>query len=66
MKRILFIDRDGVILQEPPQDFQVDSTDKTSFVPGAIVGLSNIAASLDYYKVMVLSLIHISEPTRPY
>jgi imidazoleglycerol-phosphate dehydratase/histidinol-phosphatase len=53
MKRILFIDRDGVILQEPPQDFQVDSTDKTSFVPGAIVGLSNIAASLDYYKVMV-------------
>ena len=53
MKRILFIDRDGVILQEPPQDFQVDSTDKTSFLPGAIVGLSNIAASLDYYKVMV-------------
>ena len=53
MKRILFIDRDGVILQEPPQDFQIDSTDKTSFVPGAIVGLSNIAASLDYYKVMV-------------
>ncbi len=53
MKRILFIDRDGVILREPPQDFQVDSTDKTSFVPGAIVGLSNIAASLDYYKVMV-------------
>jgi imidazoleglycerol-phosphate dehydratase/histidinol-phosphatase len=53
MKRILFIDRDGVILQEPPQDFQVDSTDKTSFVPGAIVALSNIAASLDYYKVMV-------------
>ena len=53
MKRILFIDRDGVILQEPPQDFQIDSTDKTSFVPGAIVGLSNISASLDYYKVMV-------------
>ena len=53
MKRILFVDRDGVILQEPPQDFQIDSTDKTSFVPGAIVGLSNIAASLDYYKVMV-------------
>jgi len=53
MKRILFIDRDGVILREPPRDFQVDGTDKTSFVPGAIVGLSNIAASLDYYKVMV-------------
>ncbi len=52
-KRILFIDRDGVILQEPPSDFQVDSTDKTSFVKGAITALSKIAADLDYYKVMV-------------
>ncbi|MDE3254170.1 MAG: bifunctional histidinol-phosphatase/imidazoleglycerol-phosphate dehydratase HisB [Bacteroidota bacterium] len=52
-KRILFIDRDGVILQEPPSDYQVDSTEKTSFVPGAITALSKIAAELDYYKVMV-------------
>ncbi|MFP5040038.1 bifunctional histidinol-phosphatase/imidazoleglycerol-phosphate dehydratase HisB [Parasediminibacterium sp. JCM 36343] len=53
MKRILFIDRDGVILQEPPTDFQVDSIEKTSFVKGAIGALSKIAAELDYYKVMV-------------
>lgn len=52
-KRILFIDRDGVVLQEPPTNFQVDSTDKTSFVPGAITALARIAAELDYYKVMV-------------
>lgn len=52
-KRILFIDRDGVILQEPPNDYQIDSTDKTSFVKGAITALSKIAADLDYYKVMV-------------
>ena len=52
-KRVLFIDRDGVILQEPPSDFQVDSTDKTSFVKGAITALSKVAADLDYYKVMV-------------
>jgi imidazoleglycerol-phosphate dehydratase/histidinol-phosphatase len=52
-KRILFIDRDGVILQEPPTDFQIDSIEKTSFVPGAISALSRIAAELDYYKVMV-------------
>jgi imidazoleglycerol-phosphate dehydratase/histidinol-phosphatase len=65
MKRILFIDRDGVILQEPPQDFQVDSTDKTSFVPGAIVGLSNIAASLDYYKVMVTNQDGLGTPSYP-
>ncbi len=65
MKRILFIDRDGVILQEPPHDFQVDSIDKTSFVPGAIVGLSNIAASLDYYKVMVTNQDGLGTPSYP-
>jgi len=65
MKRILFIDRDGVILQEPPNDFQVDSTDKTSFVPGAIVGLSHIAASLDYYKVMVTNQDGLGTPSYP-
>ncbi|MES2005283.1 MAG: bifunctional histidinol-phosphatase/imidazoleglycerol-phosphate dehydratase HisB [Bacteroidota bacterium] len=51
--RILFIDRDGIVLQEPPSDFQVDSIEKTSFVPGAITALSRIASELDYYKVMV-------------
>jgi len=65
MKRILFIDRDGVILQEPPQDFQIDSTEKTSFVPGAIVWLSNIAASLDYYKVMVTNQDGLGTPSYP-
>jgi imidazoleglycerol-phosphate dehydratase/histidinol-phosphatase len=53
MKRILFIDRDGVVLQEPPTDFQVDSIEKTSFVKGAITALAKIAAELDYYKVMI-------------
>lgn len=53
MRPVLFIDRDGVVLQEPPIDFQVDSTDKTSFVKGSISTLAQIAASFDYYKVMV-------------
>jgi len=52
MKRILFIDRDGVILQEP-ENFQVDSINKTAFVKGCISALAKIAAELDYYKVMV-------------
>lgn len=52
-KRILFIDRDGVILQEPPTDFQIDAVEKTSFVPGVISALSAIAGELDFYKVMV-------------
>ena len=53
MKRILFIDRDGVVLVEPESNFQIDSTDKTSFVPGSITALARIAEELDYYKVMV-------------
>ncbi len=53
MQRILFIDRDGVILQEPPGTYQVDSLEKTSFVSGAISTLSKIAAEFDYRKVMV-------------
>lgn len=53
MRPVLFLDRDGVILQEPPADFQVDSLEKTSFVPGAITALSRIAASFDFYKVLV-------------
>ncbi|MFY8004869.1 MAG: histidinol-phosphatase, partial [Chitinophagaceae bacterium] len=53
MQPILFIDRDGIILQEPPSDFQIDSINKTRFVPGAITNLSKIAQQLNYYHVMV-------------
>lgn len=53
MKPVLFIDRDGVILQEPPTDFQVDSVNKTRFVHKSISTLSLIAKDFDFYKVMV-------------
>jgi imidazoleglycerol-phosphate dehydratase/histidinol-phosphatase len=53
MKRILFIDRDGVVLEEPPIDFQIDAIEKTNFVKGALTHLSRIAAEFDFYKVMV-------------
>lgn len=52
-KRILFLDRDGVILQEQPPDYQLDSLDKIHFMKGVITNLSRIAASLDYYKVLI-------------
>jgi imidazoleglycerol-phosphate dehydratase/histidinol-phosphatase len=53
MKPVLFIDRDGVILQEPPTDFQVDAIEKFSFVKGCITALSHIARDLDFFKVMI-------------
>ncbi|MGN1237193.1 MAG: bifunctional histidinol-phosphatase/imidazoleglycerol-phosphate dehydratase, partial [Bacteroidaceae bacterium] len=47
MKLALFIDRDGTIIREP-EDEQIDSFEKLSFVPGAISALRNIAKKTDF------------------
>jgi len=53
MKKVLFIDRDGTIIVEPPTDFQVDSLEKLEFLPKAISALRKIADETDYELVMV-------------
>ncbi|MBX2840127.1 MAG: bifunctional histidinol-phosphatase/imidazoleglycerol-phosphate dehydratase HisB [Flammeovirgaceae bacterium] len=53
MKKVLFIDRDGTIINEPPEDFQVDSLEKLEFIPKVIINLNKIASELDYELVMV-------------
>lgn len=53
MKKILFIDRDGTLIWEPPDTFQIDSFDKLRFIPGVITYLGKIARELDYELVMV-------------
>lgn len=53
MKKILFIDRDGTLVIEPPVDFQVDSLEKLTFYPKAFQYLAKIATELDYLLVMV-------------
>ncbi len=53
MRKLLFIDRDGTIIQEPPDDFQVDSLEKLDFLPGAISHLAQIFHDLSYEFVMV-------------
>ncbi len=52
-KKVLFIDRDGTIIVEPPEDYQVDSLEKLEFLPGAITALQKIRKELDYELVMV-------------
>jgi imidazoleglycerol-phosphate dehydratase/histidinol-phosphatase len=53
MKKVLFIDRDGTLVLEPPIDFQLDSLEKLEFYPGVFQHLSRIAKELDYALVMV-------------
>jgi imidazoleglycerol-phosphate dehydratase / histidinol-phosphatase len=53
MKKVLFIDRDGTIVIEPPVDYQLDSLEKLEFYPGAFRWLSRIAEELDFELVMV-------------
>ncbi len=52
-KRVLLLDRDGVIFNEHFPDYQLDKIEKISFVKGAIVALANIATHLDFYKVLI-------------
>ncbi len=53
MQRVLFIDRDGTIINEPPIDFQVDSLEKLEFYPKSISNLQKIAEKLDFELAMV-------------
>lgn len=52
-KRVLFIDRDGTLIIEPPVDYQVDSLEKLEFYPGVFQWLARIVTELDYELVMV-------------
>ncbi len=53
MKRILFIDRDGTLINEAPPTYQLDSFDKLTFYPHMFEYMSRIAKEFDYELVMV-------------
>ncbi len=52
-KKVLFIDRDGTIIIEPPIDKQVDSLEKLEFLPKAISAIRELVLKTDYELVMV-------------
>jgi len=53
MKKVLFIDRDGTLIREPDNDFQIDTLEKLEFIPGVFRNLYSICIKLNYELVMV-------------
>ncbi len=53
MKRILFIDRDGTLINEAPPTYQLDSFDKLTFYPNMFAFMGRIAKEFDYELIMV-------------
>ncbi len=53
MKKVLFIDRDGTLIKEPPVDYQVDSLEKLEFMPGVFRNLYKLRHFTDYELVVV-------------
>jgi imidazoleglycerol-phosphate dehydratase/histidinol-phosphatase len=53
LKKVLFIDRDGTLVIEPPVDFQLDSLDKLEFYPGVFRNMYTISKNLDYELVII-------------
>lgn len=53
MKRILFIDRDGTLINEAPPTYQIDSLNKLTFYPHMFEYMGRIARELDYELVMI-------------
>jgi imidazoleglycerol-phosphate dehydratase/histidinol-phosphatase len=66
MKKVLFIDRDGTLILEPPIDFQVDSFEKLEFYPKVFSGLGKIARELDFELVMVTNQDGLGTDAYPY
>ena len=65
MKRILFIDRDGTLINDAPPTYQVDSFDKLTFYPHVFEYMGRIARELDYELVMISNQDGLGTPSFP-
>ena len=63
-KRVLFIDRDGTLIEEPA-DEQIDSFDKLKFKKGVFRHLGMICEKTDYELVMVTNQDGLGTPSFP-
>jgi len=53
MKPILFVDRDGTLIVEPPVTYQIDSLELLEFYPKVFRNLYRITVNSDFHLVMV-------------
>ena len=64
-KKVLFIDRDGTLIVEPPVTFQVDTPDQLAFLPGVIRNLYFIRQKLDFELVIATNQDGLGTPSYP-
>ena len=64
MKRALFIDRDGTLIEEPA-DEQIDSIDKFRLLPHVLSSLSFLRTHTDFEFVMVSNQDGLGTPAYP-
>jgi len=65
MKRILFIDRDGTLINEAPPTYQIDSFEKLTFYPHVFEYMGKIARELDYELIMITNQDGLGTPSFP-
>lgn len=64
-KRVLFIDRDGTIIVEPPVTFQVDTLEQMEFLPGVMRNLYFMTQKLDFEWALVTNQDGLGTPANP-
>ena len=64
-KRILFIDRDGTLIQEYPPTYQIDALEKVTFYPEVFKYMTRIAEELDFELVLVSNQDGLGTPKLP-
>ncbi|PSK94674.1 bifunctional histidinol-phosphatase/imidazoleglycerol-phosphate dehydratase HisB [Taibaiella chishuiensis] len=65
MKKVLFIDRDGTLIKEPPVTFQVDNLEQLELLPGVLRNLYRISNEMDYELVIVTNQDGLGTPAYP-
>jgi len=64
MKKVLFIDRDGTLINEPA-DEQIDSLEKLEYYPGVFKGLAKVVALSTYQLVIITNQDGLGTPSFP-